>query len=1337
MKSKRMFSTTVGKGSLGLRLETRGEAENNLNTDTRLAPAEKNIGFQQMPTRRKLLAKASRSQVKKSLGFPSGTHYETMLHNPTSKLKQFMYPGMKASDIKKLVKMLESADVKKKNRLRSEARQRTLEFNREDAIKGRALRAAARQERATRREDNNRLRQNHFEVRSFLSNNKNSAKVNVSSEEELQTILDSFLFYLQEGEKFLIEVGQNWYTFSLAKYEELTRQISNAVLRFDALEQTSDAELLQSSIVNSMTFSRPAPRIGANFRLVNGEFFPYLHDFDDPDLIKELANLGCWTAVDPENYESNCLLLAFQSAGVSDKVLQAMKHDFLQRKISRKNIKQIAETHNLCVKIRTDGDKNIIVYGNEKAAGSQLVQLAIIKGVVDHYIHFYKTKFNSFAIEHYDEIKHKKNWWALINDNKRQNDRGMNSLDLLRAISKTARVKKIDLSTEGIFRTQFVDRFNETEFSTLHYPEGYSKLFHDPRVSDAEIADAGAEKIAKVREKLHDRDPASLSILDAKFLAQGFGPEEQLKHLNRALRNTVIANVFFDFESSAFDKHEDYCGRFSEFNDALAAPHEVRTTPGETAGEAFLKQMVQLYGAVDDGKNKNWTPPIIKLLAHNFTYDYSFIAPFLSRVQLTEKGTKIVCGKAHYSQVTCKQGASPNAQLINWLKVTGVHYLNMEKINSAACVLKKTTTFVTRQGIASVKGINSVVKGVIKDNAPWGEFEPQFVEEREYRAVQFIFQDTISMIDMPLSKFGKSFGLEQCKEIFPHSLMTKKFVKAGGIATLCQLREVCQKEKIDCNELLRKLEDADCIITPKPLFTNMPVRPQYDMIKYSSYYCKVDVMVLKEGWRTFRNLILEKFQLDTFHYLTLASLSDQYFIDQGCFDQVHQIAGVPRAFIANCTIGGRVMCANNQRKHTKKKLADFDGVSLYPSAMKRLGGLGGYLKGAPKVWMPEIDLSLVDGYFVKIKVTSIKKRYRFPITRIKDDSGGCHWTNDLVGKEIFVDKFTLEDLVTHSKITHVIQQGYYFNEGRNPKIEKTISTLFEERLRIKKADPTNPMQLIIKLMMNSSYGKTGLRPIDTDVKYVNPKNRANFIQNHFNHIKCGTDMPNGQTRIELYKEIDTHFNRQHVACEVLSMSKVIMNEVMCLAEDIGADIEYTDTDSMHIDFYKVTPLADAFRLKYDRELIGKQLGQFHVDFEDLAEGGGEVWAKESYFLGKKTYIDLLTDDKGNLGYHIRMKGIPTKCINAKVNSDYGQDALLLYKDLYEGKEVKFDLTTGGNCCFKTGKDHHISTVSMTRTVCFPLVAEPRTTKRQREEESDFTEGEEEYEWVTSEEASDE
>ena len=80
-----------------------------------------------------------------------------------------------------------------------------------------------------------------------------------------------------------------------------------------------------------------------------------------------------------------------------------------------------------------------------------------------------------------------------------------------------------------------------------------------------------------------------------------------------------------------------------------------------------------------------------------------------------------------------------------------------------------------------------------------------------------------------------------------------------------------------------------------------------------------------------------------------------------------------------------------------------------------------------------------------------------------------------------------------------------------------------------------------------------------------------------------------------------------------------------------------------------------------------------------------------------------------------MKGIPGKCIAAKVKANYKDDPLLLYKDLYEGKPVKFDLKSGGNCCFKTGNDHYITTVeTMTRTVCFPLVEETQTTKRPRE-----------------------
>ena len=82
MKSKRMFSTTVGKGSLSLCLETRGEAENNVNTDTRLAPAEKNIGFQQMPTPTK--HETLDPELRKYFGFGKKS-FKTIVKKPGNK----------------------------------------------------------------------------------------------------------------------------------------------------------------------------------------------------------------------------------------------------------------------------------------------------------------------------------------------------------------------------------------------------------------------------------------------------------------------------------------------------------------------------------------------------------------------------------------------------------------------------------------------------------------------------------------------------------------------------------------------------------------------------------------------------------------------------------------------------------------------------------------------------------------------------------------------------------------------------------------------------------------------------------------------------------------------------------------------------------------------------------------------------------------------------------------------------------------------------------------------------------------------------------------------------
>ena len=48
----------------------------------------------------------------------------------------------------------------------------------------------------------------------------------------------------------------------------------------------------------------------------------------------------------------------------------------------------------------------------------------------------------------------------------------------------------------------------------------------------------------------------------------------------------------------------------------------------------------------------------------------------------------------------------------------------------------------------------------------------------------------------------------------------------------------------------------------------------------------------------------------------------------------------------------------NAKCMLSKPLADFDGVSLYPSSMARIPG---YLKGAPNVWYEGVDLNKADG----------------------------------------------------------------------------------------------------------------------------------------------------------------------------------------------------------------------------------------------------------------------------------------------------------------------------------------------------------------------------------------
>ena len=252
-------------------------------------------------------------------------------------------------------------------------------------------------------------------------------------------------------------------------------------------------------------------------------------------------------------------------------------------------------------------------------------------------------------------------------------------------------------------------------------------------------------------------------------------------------------------------------------------------------------------------------------------------------------------------------------------------------------------------------------------------------------------------------------------------------------------------------------------------------------------------------------------------------------------------------------------------------------------------------------------------------------------------------------------------------------------------------------------------------MLNSIYGKTILKPIDETYKFIPTYQVDDYIRRRYNYIKEVIGYDGSRRRIaKEVKPFNKHFAFTPFGVNVLSMSKRIMNEVICLAEDLKFPVFYQDTDSIHIHRSKLDVLASAYEVRYHRPLIGKALGQFHPDFQSFGSIDKTPLATRSIFVMKKTYIDQLQNQNKEIAFHIRMKGIVPDVIVEKANELHPQDIQCvyqdglvypipsvssnkeysifhLYKDLYDGQVIEFDLATSKlHPCFEL-KDFQVST----------------------------------------------
>jgi hypothetical protein len=536
-------------------------------------------------------------------------------------------------------------------------------------------------------------------------------------------------------------------------------------------------------------------------------------------------------------------------------------------------------------------------------------------------------------------------------------------------------------------------------------------------------------------------------------------------------------------------------------------------------------------------------------------------------------------------------------------------------------------------------------------------------------------RDSYKLIPIKLASFQENFNLP------------KEYHKKEAIA-YSYYTEHNNNNTTNIDEYIHLLKENE-----KSIFlANMKTEPSFNKkdntfnpLSYYKEYLRLDCLCLKKGLIEFNELIKEATDgMSIYNSLTISSLTDKYMKENGAYNDVYEVCGNLREYISRAVYGGRV-CVNEKykKKVIEGKISDYDGVSLYPSSINRLCREIGLPTGEAKR-LKDQDWKNFKYSILTIQVLRVNKIQKMPFIAYKKD-GVISYTNEPPKEPIIIDSITLEDYIKFHKIDYEVLDGVYWEGDFNDKMGELIDNLFQTRMMYKKDKPA--LANTIKLMLNSSYGKTIMKKSNTQIQIVyNSDDGSTFdsyVYNNFNTIKSYRQLNKYNFEIEKIR-FDNSYNRGHIGCAILSMSKRIMNEVFDIANDIDCPIYYTDTDSLHCNFDDVSKIEAKYKEVYNKELNGKNLEQFHTDF-NLKGACSEIYATKSIFLGKKSYMDYLEseDKNGNKinGFHIRLKGITEEGLHHTAEN-YKDSYIGLYTELAEGKSIKFLLNPKDKVLFE-------------------------------------------------------
>jgi hypothetical protein len=235
--------------------------------------------------------------------------------------------------------------------------------------------------------------------------------------------------------------------------------------------------------------------------------------------------------------------------------------------------------------------------------------------------------------------------------------------------------------------------------------------------------------------------------------------------------------------------------------------------------------------------------------------------------------------------------------------------------------------------------------------------------------------------------------------------------------------------------------------------------------------------------------------------------------------------------------------------------------------------------------------------------------------------------------------------------------GYKFEKGSNI-FTSFVKKYYELKKRYKEKGEFS-ISVIAKMLMNSLFGKLGMKSSKNIVRYVNKEesNSIHLYHNVYDNFPFSEDLE----YIKYSAVINDHFYDLHgleeygqlshkldinnkefqtslpIAIAISSYARMYMHSVIQHVLSLGGEVYYIDTDSIVTD------------VELPAELVGEDIGQFKLEF----------LAKEAYFIAPKLYY-LQNNDN----IIIKAKTLGGDCLKKKD-----------FEDMSYGRMIKKDRKT--------------------------------------------------------------